>query len=128
MKKLLFIAITALVCGGCLISCNEKPKSYKFVKMLKGGNQDVEEFTAKNDTDALNLYFDRMEKIIVANLEKPEEAIEAMYVISPDGDTLNTNEELLKVVVKSIPTQQTPTQQMPMKPLKQMPMKPIPNK
>ena len=127
MKKLLTIAIMALVCGGVLLSCNEKPKSYKFVKVFKDGNQDVEEFTAKNDTDALNLYFDRMEKVIVANLEKSEEPFEAMYVISPEGDTLNTNEELLKVAMKSIPTQQAPSQQAPMQPMKQqMPLKPMP--
>ena len=105
MKKILTLAILAAIACGCLTSCNEKPKSYKFVIVGQDGKEKVEEISAKNDTDALNMYMDRMEKVIVANLGKANaEEFEAMYVISPDGDTLNTNEELLNAVSKGLPT------------------------
>lgn len=80
-----------------MVSCNEKPRNYRFVKVMPDGKEEVEKFEASDDTVAIKEYFGRMEKIIVANLEKqakPE--FEAMYVISPDGDTLNMNEELMK--------------------------------
>ena len=103
MKKIVSALLLAVVCC-CVFSCNEKPKGYKFVKVAADGKEEVENLEAKNDTDALNLYFDRMEKIIVANIGKQEEPYKAMYVISPDGDTLNTNKELLEAVSKSLPT------------------------
>lgn len=101
MKKILSILLVAVVCC-CVLSCNEKPKSYKFVTLGKDGKEKVEEFSAKNNTEALKLYFDRMEKVIMANLGK-EPDYEAMYVISPDGDTLNTDEELLQKVSQDLP-------------------------
>ena len=102
MKKIISVLLLAVVC--CMFSCNEKPKSYKFVKVTNDGKEEVEKIEAKNDTDALKLYFDRMEKIIMANIGKQEEPFKAMYVISPDGDTLNTNAELLEAVAKTLPT------------------------
>ena len=110
MKKIVSILMAAVVCC-CVISCNEKPKSYKFVKIVDDGKEEVENIEAKNDTDALKQYFDRMEKIIVANIGKQEEPFKAMYVISPDGDTLNTNEQLLEAVAKTLPTMAAPAPQ-----------------
>ena len=104
MRRHLFAFILAAVCCGCLVSCNEKPKGYRFVKVQADGKEEVEMIEAKNDTDALNQYFDRMEKIIVANIGKESEPFKAMYVISPAGDTLNTNKELLESVMKNLPT------------------------
>ena len=103
MKKIVSVLLLAVVCC-CLFSCNEKPKNYRFVKVANDGKEEVEKIEAKNDTDALKLYFDRMEKIILANIGKQEEPFKAMYVISPDGDTLNTNAELLEAVAKTLPT------------------------
>lgn len=109
MKKILSIVMVALLC--CVaFSCNEKPaklQEYKFVKVTTSGEQ-VETFEAKNDTDALKQYFKRMEKIIIENLDKQDSGIEAMYVISPEGDTLNTNMELLDAVTKDLPTMTAP--------------------
>ena len=102
MKKIISILLLTVVCS-CVFSCNEKPRSYKFVKIANDGKEVVETLEAKNDTDALKLYFDRMEKIIIANIGKGE-PFKAMYVISPDGDTLNTNAELLEAVAKTLPT------------------------
>ncbi len=117
MRKSLSAVMLAAVCCGCLVSCNEKPRSYKFVKVAHDGNEQVEKFEASNDTAALKIYFDRMEKIIVDNINKQAEPFKAMYVISPDGDTLNTNEELLKTMMSSIPTvipaAQAPAQEQP---------------
>ena len=89
----------ATVCCGCLISCNEKPRSYKFVKIMTDGKEEVEKLEAMNDTLAVKEYFNRMEKIIVANMEKQDTTIKAMYVISPEGDTLNMNEALMSVAL-----------------------------
>ena len=106
MKKIVFALLLAVVCCG-VFSCNEKPKSYRFVKVTADGKEEVEKIEAKNDTDALNLYFDKMEKIIMANLEKQEQPYQSMYVISPDGDTLNTDKELIEAISKSLPTMVT---------------------
>ena len=105
MKRIIPILVIAIALS-CLSSCNEKPKSYRFVKIMKDGTEQVEQFEAKNDTDALNLYLDRMSALIVENLEKKTEPFEAMYVISPGGDTLNTNQDLLKCVMERIEASQ----------------------
>lgn len=103
MKKIALALLLAVVCCG-VFSCNEKPKSYRFVKVTNDGKEEIENIEAKNDTDALNLYFDRMEKIIVENIGKETQPFKSMYVVSPDGDTLNTNKELLEAISKSLPT------------------------
>ena len=104
MKRIIFSVIVAAVCCSCLISCNEKPNRYRFVKVMDG-KEEVETIEAKNDTDALKQYFNLMEKIVVANLDGSP--YEAMYVISPDGDTLNTDEELMKAVFEDMMPKQT---------------------
>jgi uncharacterized lipoprotein YehR (DUF1307 family) len=106
MKKIISIVLAAIVCCS-VISCNEKPKSYKFVTLGKDGKEQVEEFSAKNDVEALKMYFDRMEKIVVENIGK-EPTYEAMYVVSPEGDTLNTDEKLLQSIMKDIPVLKDP--------------------
>ena len=105
--------LAALACC-CMVSCNGNAKveqanennaqstTYKFVKQLVDGEQ-VKEFQAKNDTDALNEYFKLMEKVIMENIEKHDTTMKAMFVISPSGDTLNTNQELLDAVLKDVP-------------------------
>ena len=103
MKKLVYAVLLAVVCCG-VFSCNEKPKSYRFVKVTTDGKEEVENIDAKNDTDALNLYFDRMEKIIVENIGKETQPFKSMFVISPEGDTLNTNKELIEAISKNLPT------------------------
>lgn len=104
MKKFIFSLILGAVCCGFIVSCNEKPNHYRFVKVMNG-KEDVDTIEAKNDTDALKQYFSLMEKIVVANLDGGT-PYEAMYIISPDGDTLNTNEELTKAVFKDMMPQQ----------------------
>ena len=102
MRKLICIVLLAAVCGGVLTSCNEKPKSYRFVKVMSDGKEQVEKITAQNDTDALRQYMKAMEKEIIANMENPgaKPPIKAMFVISPDGDTLNTDNELINAAMK----------------------------
>ena len=102
MKKILFVLLLAVVCCG-VFSCNEKPKSYRFVKVTTEGKEEVENIEAKNDTDALNQYFNLMEKTLIANIEKAQAPYKEMFVISPEGDTLNTNQELLKAFEASLP-------------------------
>ena len=104
MRKLIAIIAVVAVCGSVLTGCNEKPKSYRFVKVMPDGKELVENITAHNDTDALKQYLSAMEKVIIENMEKPEaerQDFMAMYVVSPDGYTLNTNKALLETVVNS---------------------------
>ena len=86
-----------------LTSCNEKPKNYRFVKVMADGKEVEEKIVATNDTDALKQYLNEMEKIIVINIDKPDaKPFEAMYVISPKGDTLNKDNEMIEKVMKSM--------------------------
>jgi hypothetical protein len=104
-NRILAAVMVVAVCCGCLVSCNEKPRNYKFVKVLQDGKEQVEEFQAPNDTVALNEYIDRMGKMIASSIASGEGSdFKAMFVISPEGDTLNTDEELLKVVSQGLPT------------------------
>ena len=101
MRKFIAIVVAVAACGCLLTSCNEKPKSYRFVKVMNDGQEQVENITAQNDTDALKQYLSTMEKIILENIGKTDEQpFKAMFVISPDGDTLNTNNELLEAAMK----------------------------
>jgi hypothetical protein len=127
MKRIIpFLVLAALCCGA--ISCNEKQQAkeneteaaenvelitYKFVKNMADGKQIEEQIEAKNDTDALSKFIDRMTKIILEEATAGDDKVktESMYVISSTGDTLNTNEELMGVIEKQIMTNQ-PTGQV----------------
>ena len=101
MRKIIAIIVAVAACGCLLTSCNEKPKSYRFVKVMDDGKEEVQDIKAANDTDALKQYLNAMEKLIIANIDNPDaKPFKAMFVISPDGDTLNTNNALLEAVVK----------------------------
>ena len=109
MKRFILISLVAAVCCGCFTSCNEKPQHYRFVKITTDGKEVVEQMDAKDDTVALNLYLKKMEEILVNSIGKEEESpYKAMFIISPNGDTLNTNEELLKKVVKAVQASPAP--------------------
>jgi len=103
MKNLIYLLLAAFMCCA-VVSCNEKPIHYKFVIVANDGTEKVEELTAENDTDALNQYIKRMEKILIMSVMKGEEPdFKGMFVISPNGDTLNTNKGLLDAVSEDIP-------------------------
>lgn len=103
MRKFIALIVAVAACGCLLTGCNEKPRNYRFVKVMNDGKEEMQEITAKNDTDALKQYLSAMEKVILENMEKPDAErnnYKAMYIISPDGDTLNTNNELLEAAMK----------------------------
>ena len=60
MRKLFHVMLLAAVCCGCLVSCNEKPKSYRYVKVMPDGKEVVEKIEAENDTVAAKIFLDRM--------------------------------------------------------------------
>ena len=99
MRKLFYAIVAAAVCSGCMVSCNEKPAHYRFVKVMNDNKEVVEQIDATNDTAAVKLFIDRMTKIVIDNKE-PD--VKAMYIISPDGDTLNTNEELMEAALQPL--------------------------
>ena len=99
MRRFIFSIAVAAACCCCLLSCNEKPKSYKFVKVMNDGKEIVDDIKAMNDPDAVKQFFGVMEKMFVDNAESPYKVI---YLISPAGDTLNTNEELMEAVLNPI--------------------------
>ncbi len=105
MRRIIPVLIVALA---CLASCNEKPRQYKMVQNMADGQQIIEKFEAENDTIALNQYLDRMTKIIMQNIGDTTgktPTIESMFVISPDGDTLNTDEGMMKVIEQQLTKQ-----------------------
>ena len=99
MRRILPLLVTVMALA-CLASCNKKPRHYQMVQNMTDGKQIVEQFDAENDTVALNQYLDRMTKIIMDNMNDTAKAtkIESMFVISPDGDTLNTKKELMQAI------------------------------
>ena len=102
MRKIIPILIAAIALS-CMWSCNEKPRHYKFVKIAMDESEQVETFDAQNDTDALNIFLDRMSAVVIENLNKNAEPLKEMLVISPEGDTLNKNNELLESIGTSLP-------------------------
>ena len=105
MRRSLFSLIVAVIALSCLASCNKKPRHYQMVQNMSDGQQIVERFDAENDTIAFNKYLDRMAKILVDNMKENDSTaakIESMFVISPDGDTLNTNTELMHAIEQQI--------------------------
>ena len=104
MRKFMGSIILIATCCMFLFSCNEKPRNYRFVTMMNDGKEEVETITAKNDTDAVLQYVGRLEKMIADEARGAEtKDFKAMYIISPDGDTLNTNEELMTAVLNPEP-------------------------
>jgi hypothetical protein len=104
MKRFMGGMILVATCCMLLFSCNEKPKNYRFVTVMNDGKEVVENITAKNDTDAALQYVGRLEKMITAATSgAATNDYKALYIISPDGDTLNTNEELMTAVLKPEP-------------------------
>ena len=111
MRRILPLVVTVLALA-CLASCNKKPRHYQMVQNMTDGQQIVERFDAENDTVALSQYLDRMAKVIMENMNDTAQApkIESMFVISPDGDTLNTNKELMhKLETEVLNRQMKPT-------------------
>ena len=109
MRKSIFTIIVAAACCGCLISCNEsqqgnkeeaKKLTYRMVTVMPNGRELTEKIEAENDTVAAKQFVDKMTKLIAGN-QQPD--FEALYIISPNGDTLNTNLELMEAVMKPLP-------------------------
>ena len=120
MRKLFCAVLLAAVCCGCLVSCNEKPKSYRYVKVMPDGKEVVETIEAENDTVAAKLFLDKMVKMFSQPQDTPAQAI---YMISPEGDTLNTNKALMEAVVQQTAKPED-TKVVP----KKIPLKPLDEK
>lgn len=109
MKRIIPALIITLTLA-VLASCNEKPRNYELIINTMDGKQKVEKLTAKDDTAALKLYLDRMTKSVLEETEKDTTSIQSMFIVSPDGDTLNTNQELLLKVVEPTTGNEQPIQ------------------
>ena len=114
MRKLFCAILIAAVCCGCLVSCNEKPKSYRFVKVMPDGKEVVETIEATNDTAAAKVFLDRMVKMYSQPQDTP---VQAVFIISPEGDTLNTDQALMEAVFQQT-AQPQDSKVIPLKPLK----------
>ena len=113
MRKLFHVMLLAAVCCGCLVSCNEKPKSYRYVKVMPDGKEVVEKIEAENDTVAAKIFLDRMVKTFSQPQEAPAKVI---YIISPEGDTLNTNKSLMEAAFQQT-AQPQDSKAIPLKPV-----------
>ena len=104
MRRNFLPLIVAVIVLSCLVGCNKKPpRQYQMVQNMSDGKQIVEKFEADNDTIALNKFLDRMSDIVAINMTESDSTaadIESMFVISPEGDTLNTNPELMHAIEK----------------------------
>lgn len=104
MRRSFLPLIVAVIALSSLVGCNKKPpRQYQMVQNMSDGKQVVETFEADNDTIALNRYLDRMANIVASKLSVSDSTaadIESMFVISPEGDTLNTNPELMHAIEK----------------------------
>ena len=114
MRKLFCAILVAAVCCGCLVSCNEKPRSYRFVKVMPDGKEVVETIEAANDTAAAKVFLDRMVKMYSQPQDTP---VQAVFIISPEGDTLNTDQALMEAVFQQT-AQPQDSKVIPLKPLK----------
>ena len=117
MRKLFCAVLLAAVCCGCLVSCNEKPKSYRYVKVMPDGKEVVETIEAENDTAAAKVFLERMVKMFSQPQNNPAQAV---FIISPEGDTLNTNKELMETVFQQTAKpedSQVIPKKIPLKPL-----------
>ena len=117
MRKLFCAFLLAAVCCGCLVSCNEKPKSYRYVKVMPDGKEVVETIEAENDTAAAKVFLERMVKMFSQPQDNPAQAV---FIISPEGDTLNTNKELMETVFQQTAKpedSQVIPKKIPLKPL-----------
>ena len=117
MRKLFCAVLLATVCCGCLVSCNEKPKSYRYVKVMPDGKEVVETIEAENDTAAAKVFLERMVKMFSQPQDNPAQAV---FIISPEGDTLNTNKELMETVFQQTAKpedSQVIPKKIPLKPL-----------
>ena len=112
MRNLFYAVIVAAVCCGCLVSCNEKPKSYRYVKVMPDGKEVVEKIEAANDTVAAKIFLERMVKTFSQPQGAPAQVI---YIISPEGDTLNTNKDLMEAVFQQT-AQPQDSKVIPLKP------------
>ena len=108
------------MCCGCLVSCNEKPRSYRFVKVMPDGKEVVETIEAANDTAAAKVFLDRMVKMYSQPQDTP---VQAVFIISPEGDTLNTDQALMEAVFQQT-AQPQDSQVVP----KKIPLKPLDEK
>ena len=108
MRKSIFAFMLAAVSCGCLISCNgndqsnkEEPKKliYRMVTVMPDGRELSDRIEAENDTVAAKQFVDKMTKLVAGN-QQPD--YEALYLISPDGDTLNTNLDLMEAAMNPV--------------------------
>ena len=90
------------------------------MKVMPDGKEVVEKIEAENDTAAAKFFLDKMVKMFSQPQDTPAQAI---YMISPEGDTLNTNKALMEAVVQQTAKPED-TKVVP----KKIPLKPLDEK
>ena len=90
----LFLAVSCMAgCGGS--NNGQGGDGYRIVYISNDGSEKSEKIEAANDTDAVKQFTQKVMAMAMSNLDKKEPPYKGMYVISPSGDTLNKNDELL---------------------------------
>lgn len=96
MKHLIHI-LALFVALSVLAGCNKQSEGYRMVYVSEDGSKKVEKIEAANDTDAVKQYKKIAASIIFGSLGKDEEIpYKDVYVLSPSGEKLNHNKELMK--------------------------------
>ena len=84
---------------------------------MPDGKEVVETIEAENDTAAAKVFLERMVKMFSQPQDTPAQAV---FIISPEGDTLNTNKELMETVFQQTAKpddSQVIPKKIPLKPL-----------
>ena len=80
---------------------------------MPDGKEVVEKIEAENDTVAAKIFLDRMVKTFSQPQDAPAKVI---YIISPEGDTLNTNKGLMEAAFQQT-AQPQDSKVIPLKPV-----------
>lgn len=75
---------------------NKQNDGYRIVYIKADGTEDVEKIVAENDTDAVKQFTDKVTAIAMKSIDEKEPPFKKVVVLSPVGDTLNKNDELIK--------------------------------
>lgn len=102
LSYILIISLAVFSMAGCGCSGNEKGDGYRIVYVSKDGSKNVEKIEALNDTDAVKQFSKKVSSLVFKNLDKDEPPYEDVYVLSPDGEKLNKNKDLMKAAVGDI--------------------------
>ena len=96
------LLVAGIILSGCGGSGYGKSDSYRIVYVSKDGSKEIEKIEAKNDTDAVKQFTQKVAAIAFSNLDKEEFPYQDVMVLSPSGEVLNKNKDLMNAVTGNL--------------------------